>query len=122
MKAAIRNAEQPFGALHKEVLRMEEQLKKVELALYGDSVKRRLDIDQPLSPANRLQAIGYEQKYSTATPTQTHRNSYAIAKEEVTQIKAIMEGIYNTGLKALEKKLINSGAPYTPGRGYDNKN
>ena len=122
MKAAIRNAEQPFGALHKEVLQIEEQLKKVELALYGDSVKRKLDIDQPLSPANRLQSIGYEQKYSTATPTQTHRDSYAIAKEEITQIKAIMEGIYNTDLKALEKKLIDAGAPYTPGRGYENKN
>jgi hypothetical protein len=80
-----------------------------------------LDIDQPLSPASRLGAIGYEQKYSTATPTQTHRDSYAIAKDEVMVIKAKMERIFNEDLKGLEKKLINSGAPYTPGRGYNNR-
>jgi hypothetical protein len=36
-------------------------------------------------------------------------------------IKAKMERIFNEDLKGLEKKLINSGAPYTPGRGYNNR-
>ena len=90
----------------------------MQLSLFGDPVKRRLDIDQPLSPASRLGSIGFEQKYSTATPTQTHRDSYAIAKEEITAIKATMERIYNQNLKALEQQLINAGAPYTPDRGY----
>ena len=49
--------------------------------MYGDPVKRRLDINQPPSLSSRLGSIGWEQKYSTATPTQTHRDSYAIAKE-----------------------------------------
>lgn len=121
IKAAIKRAEQPLGNLSKEVMAIEAQLKEVQLAMYGDPVKRRLDIGQPLSPASRLGSIGYEQKYSTATPTQTHRDSYAIAKDEVKVIKAKMERIFNQDLKKLEQKLIDSGAPYTPGRGYDNK-
>ena len=32
-----------------------------------------------------------------------------------------MERIYNEDMKALEQKLINAGAPYTPGRGYEYK-
>jgi len=120
IKAAIKRAEQPYGDLYKEVLGIEEQLKGVDLALYGDPVKRRLDIDQPLAPASRLRSIGFEQKYSTATPTKTHLDGYAIAKEEISSIKATIEGIYNKNLKALEKKLINAGIPYTPGRGYQN--
>ncbi|GAA4271533.1 glycosyl hydrolase [Aquimarina gracilis] len=122
IKAAIKRAEQPLENLYKEVLVIQDQLDKVQLALYGDPVKRRLDIDQPLPTAYRLGSIGYEQKYSTATPTQTHRDSYAIAKEEVAILKTKMESIYNKDLKTLEQKLINSGAPYTPGRGYENKN
>jgi len=122
IKAAIKRAEQPLGNLKAEVVAIEKQLKNVQEAMYGDPVKRRLDMGQPLSPASRLGSIGYEQKYSTATPTQTHRDSYAIAKEEIIVIKAQMERIFNEDVKALEQKLINAGAPYTPGRGYDTKN
>ncbi|MBO3116958.1 glycosyl hydrolase [Winogradskyella sp. DF17] len=122
IKASIKRAEQPLGPLTKEVMAIEKQLKEVQLAMYGDPVKRRLDMDQPPSPASRLGSIGYEQKYSTATPTQTHRDSYAIAKQDVMAIKSKMERIFNEDLKTLEQKLINSGAPYTPGRGYENQN
>ncbi|MBW1298993.1 VPS10 domain-containing protein [Aquimarina litoralis] len=122
IKASVKRAEQPLGSLYKEVLIIEDQLDALGVAMYGDPVKRRLDMDQPLPPAFRLGSIGYEQKYSTATPTQTHRDSYAIAKEEIMAIKTKMENIYNKDLKALEQKLISAGAPYTPGRGYQNKN
>ncbi|WP_111684459.1 glycosyl hydrolase [Winogradskyella tangerina] len=122
MKAAVKRAQQPMADLSTKIKAIEDQLDAVQLALFGDPVKRRLDIDQPLSPASRLGSIGYEQKYSTATPTQTHRDSYAIAKAEISAIKSKMEVIFNSDLKALEQLLIAKGAPYTPGRGYDNKN
>ncbi|NQY06618.1 MAG: glycosyl hydrolase [Flavobacteriaceae bacterium] len=119
IKEAIKRSEQPVGNLMATVKSIEDQLKELQLLMYGDSVKRRLDIDQPLSPASRLNAIGYEQKYSTATPTQTHRDSYSIAKEQITVIKTKMERIFNADIKNLEQKLIALGAPYTPGRGQE---
>ena len=33
-----------------------------------------------------------------------------------------METLYNKTIKELEKELINTGVPYTPGRGYENRN
>lgn len=122
IKAAIKRAEQPIGQMSLDVKAIEKQLKDIQIAMYGDPIKRRLDIDQPLSPANRLGSIGYEQKYSTATPTQTHKDSYLIAKEAVNIIKSQMETLYNKTIKELEKELINTGVPYTPGRGYENRN
>lgn len=122
IKAAVKRSEQPIGSWSSDIDGIEDQLDAVQLELYGDPVKRRLDIDQPLSPASRLRSIGFEQKYSTATPTKTHRDSYTIAKEAIANIKSKMERIFNTEVKALEKKLIDAGAPYTPGRGYDPKN
>ncbi|WP_411895133.1 glycosyl hydrolase [Winogradskyella sp. A2] len=122
IKAAIKRSEQPLGNLASSVKAIEDELNDIQIAMYGDPVKRRLDMDQPPSPASRLGSIGYEQKYSTATPTKTHRDSYEIAKEEVNSVKSKMERIFNKDLKNLEQKLIDSGAPYTPGRGYENKN
>lgn len=122
IKEAIKKAEQPLGSLTSSVKSIEDQLDELQLAMYGDPVKRRLDIPQPLSPVSRLGSIGYEQKYSTTTPTQTHRDSYEIVKDEVRVIKSTMERIFNQDIKNLEKQLINAGAPYTPGRGYENKN
>jgi len=122
IKAAIKRSEQPFNQFSAPVTALEKQLDAVQQSLFGDPVKRRLDIDQPLSPASRLGSIGFEQKYSTATPTQTHRDSYAIAKEEVAAIKTTMERIYNQDIKTLERQLIDAGVPYTPGRGYEYKN
>ena len=51
---------------------------------YGDNVKRKLDM-QRFTPSSRVGIIASEQKYSTSSPTQTHINSFEIAKEEFCQ-------------------------------------
>ena len=120
IKAAIKRSELPYGALSKSVFEIEQKIKSINVSLYGDPIKNKLDIDQPKSPAARIGTIGYEQKYSTSTPTQTHKDSYAIAKAEIVVLKQKAEAVFNIDLKQLEEKLIKSGAPYTPGRGYKN--
>lgn len=122
IKVAIKRVEAPIENFSTTVKTIEDEIKEIQLALYGDAVKRRLDIGQPLSLASRLGSIGYEQKYSTAQPTQTHLESYAIVKEALPAIKVRMERIFNEKLKALEQKLIQAGAPYSPGRGQEYKN
>jgi hypothetical protein len=94
--------------------------KAINIELYGDPIKRKLDISQPQNPATRIGNISYEQKYSTSNPTTTHQRSYAIAKREIDAIKVKVEKLFNEDLKDLESKLINLGVPYTPGRGYKN--
>jgi hypothetical protein len=120
IKAAIKRSELPFGALSKTVLDIENKLEKINVSLYGDPVKTKLDISQPKGPAARIGTISYEQKYSTSAPTKTHRDSYAIAKAEISVLKQKVEAIFNIDIKQLEDKLIKSGAPYTPGRGSEN--
>lgn len=122
IKSAIKRSELPFEGLSKEVLDIENKLKDIRVSLYGDPVKNKLDIRQAQSPAARIGNISYEQKYSTSTPTQTHKDSYVIAKAEITGLKQRVEAIYNIDVKQLEEKLVKSGAPYTPGRGSENDN
>jgi len=120
IKAAIKRSEQPYGLWAKSVVAIEDKIDDINIALNGDRIKRRLDISQPQSPANRIGKISYEQKYSTSAPTKTHRDSYAIAKREIEAIKKRAEAIFNVDIKQLEDQLIKSGAPYTPGRGQKN--
>lgn len=120
IKSAIKRSEQPYEVLTASVLAIEDKLDLASTDLYGDSVKRSLDISQPQTPANRIGTISYEQKYSTSAPTETHKKSYAIAKRQISAIKKRVEAIYNIDIKQLEQRLIDSGAPYTPGRGYKN--
>ncbi len=119
IKEAIKRSELPIGQFSKEVLAIETKLKVVRIAMYGDPIKSKLDIDQPQTPMSRLGIIGYEQKYSTSSPTQTHKDSYAIAKSEIEVIKQQLESLYNVDVKQLEEQLVKAGAPYTPGRGMD---
>jgi hypothetical protein len=66
--------------------------------------------------------MSYEQKYTTSTPTKTHKESYAIARAQLDNLKKQVENIYNIDVKQLEDKLVKSGAGYTPGRGNESKN
>ncbi|WP_033958537.1 WD40/YVTN/BNR-like repeat-containing protein [Psychroserpens jangbogonensis] len=120
IKAAIKRSEQSYETLTASVLSIEDKLQAINLELYGDPIKRKLDVSQSQTPANRIGIISYEQKYSTSAPTETHKNSFAIAKRQINAIKNKVEAIYNVDIKQLEQKLIASGAPYTPGRGYKN--
>jgi photosystem II stability/assembly factor-like uncharacterized protein len=118
MKSAIVRAELPYDTFTQSINTLEKQVKDIGIELYGDNLKSELDVDQPPSPANRIGTISYEQKYTTSSPTKTHIDTYNIAKEELDAIKLKIEKIYNTDIKQLEDKLLKSGVPYTPGRGY----
>ena len=121
IKKALQRAELPVGNFSKTVVEIENKIRAINHGLYGDPVKRRLDIDQPQNPMFRLGVISFEQKYTTSTPTQTHRDSYAIAKREIAAAKKALEELYNVEVKQLEEALLQAGVPYTPGRGSDFK-
>ncbi|WP_298238235.1 glycosyl hydrolase [uncultured Algibacter sp.] len=119
IKEAVKKSEQPLNTYGKDILNIEKTLKIIKIELLGDNVKRKLDIDQPQNPMTRLRIINGEQKYSTSAPTQTHRESYSIAKKQIDAAKQKLETLYNVTLKSLEDRLVKSGMPYTPGRGYE---
>ena len=112
---AVKKSEQPIGEISKMVWDISELIKDINLNFYGDSVKRKLDIQTYLTPSSRLGAVAYYQKYSTAAPTKTHMDSYEIAKEEFEPIKVLINKL-RSQMNSLEQMLKDSGAPYTPGR------
>ena len=116
IKVAIDRTSTDTDQLHAAYRSVNKELKEINKALYGDNIKTRLDIDQPPTPAGRIGWINYEQSASTAAPTGTHMMSYEIAQEEFSPIQQRLLRLVNEDLDALEQKLEDAGAPYTPGR------
>ena len=120
MKEAIKMAEAPMGDLVTPLRNLENKLKELNLTMNGDRLKRKLDIDQPPTPRQRIASINYEQKNSTSAPTKTHMDSYQIAKKEFAPIQAAIEQLYTVDIVKMEELLKSVGAPYTPGGVFEN--
>ena len=116
LKKAIEQIEEPLAGFTSDYNNIATTLKELKTSLQGDRNKSRLDIDQIPSPSSRIGWIVYESKYSTSAPTQTHRESLAIAKEEFEPILNRLRSLVNNEINDLEQKLENADAPYTPGR------
>jgi len=116
IKKAIEMVEAPSANLLEPYLALKKNLDDLSTQMYGDAIKSKLDIDQPPTPSSRLGWISYEQKYSTSEPTETHRQSLAIAREEFGPILKALQKLATVDIEALEKMLEDADAPYTPGR------
>ena len=116
IKEAIKAVESQGDDLINDYNSINMIMKEIRRALNGDNIKTRLDIDQIPTPSSRIGWIEYEQRSTTSAPTETHRMSFAIAKEEFEPIVEKVKRIATVDIVKLEQKLEDMGAPYTPGR------
>ena len=99
----------------KEVSAIEKQIQAVEFAMWGKSYLSKRDVETLPGLGSRIETMVYQMWYSTSDPTTTHKEQYAIAKEEFQAIKPKVEKI-KADLLVLEEKLNAKGIPYTPNR------
>ena len=114
-EVAVLRLEKPMGELLSDLNEIKEVSREIRVMFYGDNVKRKLDMQEIPTPSSRVGIIASEQKYSTSSPTQTHINSFKIAKEEFDPIKNKVDSLVEK-VKSLEDKMKLVGAAYTPGR------
>ena len=119
IKKAIQISESSNSEVMQDVLKINTELRSIKRKLNGDRIKSRLDIESPPTPSRRIGIIGFEQKYSTSSPTKTHRDSYVIAKEEFTPIEKSIDDLVQDLVIPLEQKMDKLNMPFTPGRGMN---
>ncbi len=108
---AARNAE-----LDRRLRALELELAKISIALSGDRFLRaRNEADLP-SISERVQNVVFSSWSSTAEPTQTQRDAYAIAGAAFTRELARLKKFVEVDLAAVEQEMERDGAPWTPGR------
>ena len=118
MKVAINETPTSQAELVKEYDAINATIREIQIVLNGDGIAGKLDIGRPPSVNDRVGYLEYEQGHSTAKPTQTHLDSYAIAKEEFEPAYEKLKNLLDVRVEAFRKKLKESGAPYTPGNLY----
>lgn len=116
MKAAAKESRLSMTELMDKIYSAENKLKAVQMSLFGDRLKSRLDMSTKPSVMSRIGSLQYEQSSSTAAPTQTHRDVYSIAKEEFEPVLKQVKDLAENVMPALQTALEDAGAPYTPGR------
>ena len=103
-------------ALGAEARRIDKALETVLVALRGDEAIRARNEPVPQSISERVSAIVASHWTSTVAPTGTNREAYAAAAGAFETQLATLRTLLDTDLRALEQKLEQAGAPWTPGR------
>ena len=99
-----------------EVRALDDRLRDLQTTLGGDSVVRRYNEPVPPSLTERIGGVvGATWSISTA-PTETHRQSYALAAEAFGPVLTQLRQIADMDMKTLAAHLEAAGAVWTPGR------
>jgi photosystem II stability/assembly factor-like uncharacterized protein len=116
IKSALRKTQKDTGGLVEEARTIELKLLKIRDQLTGDTT--RSERSEPAPPSiMRRAGIAYEGSLnSTVGPTETHRQSYAIAAEEYRELRGRLASLIEGDLAELEKKLDKARIPWTSGR------
>ncbi|MEM6845145.1 MAG: glycosyl hydrolase [Bacteroidota bacterium] len=114
IEVAIQQVELPYSEVYTEVQAIQQEVASLNRELNNDPVAAKLDKEQPPSIASRISYIVFEQSSTTTQPTQTHRDSYAIAKEEFRPWLQRLKTLISDKIQPLQEKLEQAGAPYTP--------
>ena len=115
MKEAIKHTPTKQAELMKAWKSLDQEMRAIREKLNGDGIASRVDKGTPPSISGRVGYLLYEQSSSTGAPTETHKSSFAIAKEEFAPVYEQAKVLVNTKFDAFRKQLKEYGAPYTPG-------
>lgn len=117
IKRAIEETPGADPALRDEARRLELRLTDLREALNGDPTRARRA--EPAMPGiiDRVNQVVFGHWRVTHGPTDTHRHQHEIAARQFAGVYDDLRRAVETDLPALDARLEEAGAPWTPGRG-----
>ena len=103
-------------ALGAEARSLQQRLKALQQTIGGNGRRDYAGDPGPVSISRRVSVAFMGNRWSTYGPTATHRENLDIAKRQMNEVTAELDGILRADLPVLEAKLDAAGAPWTPGR------
>ena len=114
-KAVDHTPAAPFE-LRTTIKSLQKELNEIQIAFKGDEGLAKRNENQPPSLHDRINNLIYSHWSSTSAPTLTMIRDYEIIVEMFAPLYEKLKKIYGTDITAVESKLEDLGAPYTPGR------
>ena len=100
---------------------LEEALEEIRKGLFGDAIKRRLEIDQAPSLNSRINTAINAGMSSQSDPTETSKIVKGIAESQLIPVINSLKVILNQTIVTIDAELNRLNAPWTPGRIIDLK-
>ncbi|MEN2280918.1 glycosyl hydrolase [Algoriphagus sp. SE2] len=119
-QAAARIVKSP--SLDAKIDTMESVLDEIEITMFGDPIKRQLEIDQAPSLSSRVNTAIYSGSTSLTDPTTTSKEVKRIAEKYLNPVIASLKELIEVNVPAINAELDANQAPWTPGRIIDIKN
>ncbi|WP_421763955.1 WD40/YVTN/BNR-like repeat-containing protein [Ekhidna sp.] len=104
------------SSLNEKLDMLEEKLEEIQITMYGDPIKRQLEIDQAPSLSNRVNTAIYTGTSSFGDPTGTSKQVKQIAEKYLDPVIASLKQIMSEDVPAINAELDANQAPWTPGR------
>ncbi|HRH02332.1 MAG TPA: glycosyl hydrolase [Bacteroidia bacterium] len=118
LKAAILDSPKSPIELLNEVKRIENGLKDIQVKLNGDASLTKREFEALPGINSRIGNMQYSLWRSTQAPTETNKESFALAAKLFAPIPDELKALEASILK-IEKQLEQDGAPHTPGREFN---
>ena len=114
LRTALLRSRAP-DSLDAELDSVEQELYAIEEALGGSRSRAAIGEVGPSTVSRRVQ-VAAQGAASTYGPTPTHRRSLEIVEKEFAPLRERVNAVLEQRLPALEKRMEEIGAPWTPGR------
>ena len=116
IKRVVEESTELDPELMNEIRSLELELTDINEKFNGDPTKSRRNESAYPGFLSRLRTMVMGAMGSTEGPTGTHMQQYDIVVDEYESISDQLDKLVNKKLPALNKKLDEAGAPWTPGR------
>lgn len=112
MAKALKNSLAEHGELDQMLNDIVAQVHSLDQQMNGNRAKQEIGEKTKVTIGSRIGAATLGTALSTYGPTATHRQTLAIASEELAELKPKIEQLLSKEIPAFESKLAEVGAPY----------
>ena len=116
MQVALHRINRIDSELSRQIFQLEKKLQDINTEINGNPIKDEVGEISEQSPRSMLY-VGYRGLRSSYGPTETHKQTVARGIEKLAEIKEKLAKISEDQIPALEKALIDAGAPWIEGQG-----
>ena len=103
--------------LYAQVNSLQQRINRVRDRLSGNETRGGFSDPGLLSVRDRLRYAGYDANRNAHGPTQTQRDTFAIARDAYAGIGSALTQLVDDEYPLLLQALDAAGVPWTPGRG-----
>ena len=116
MQNALKRVPAAPGSLDTQLYDLRQELYSIDEKMNGNASKREVGEKTNPTVASRHGFASFGTLYSTYGPTETLKHSMQIAGTQFDELKKELDNVLNVKLPAVEKALMDAGAPWIIGQ------